>query len=51
MTHTLPIAIKDQETREKEERMAAGDGPAKAPEKRAGGQDSGPKPGAVLPGR
>jgi len=51
MTHTLPIAIKDQETREKEERMAAGNGPAKAPDKRAGGQDSGPKPGAVLPGR
>ena len=52
MSHSLPIAIKDEENREKEQRMAQGQGPAKAPEtKRAGGKDAGPKPGAVLPGR
>ena len=52
MSHTVPVAIKDEEERKKDFRMAAGDGPAKAPEqKRPGAKDSGPKPGVVLPGR
>ena len=52
MSHTLPIAIKDQEKRDKEEQMAQGQGAAKAPEsKRGAAKDAAPKAGVVLPGR
>jgi hypothetical protein len=52
MSHTLPIAIKDEEKREKEEQAAQGQAPAKAPEsKRGASKDAAPKPGVVLPGR
>ena len=50
MAHTLPIAIKEEETRENLERMAAGD--VKAPEgRKTGNKDAAPKAGVVLPGR
>ena len=50
MSHTLPIAIKEEETRENLERMASGD--VKAPEgRKTGNKDAAPKAGIVLPGR
>ena len=52
MANSLPIAIKEEENREKQERMAAGEGPAKAPEgRKTGNSDAAPRAGVVLPGR
>ena len=49
MAHTLPIAIKEEENREKQERMAAGEGPGKAPEgRKTGNSDAAPRSGMLV---